>query len=345
MPGTIRRGKAAIDEAQKSSGRGGDFKPFLKSIFWKEDGEERYLLILNPVDQSPQFDMIEFIPTERGYPEMAVAKTDPYFDEKTDSFVKEWDATPRLKNVAIAVELEPIVEVVGGRRKAKGFEVKTEEFSRKVVDEETGEATDETEDVIAPVIGVVTQSPKNFFNVLRSCDDTDWPVHETPVRVKRIGKDSNTTYQIDGYDTIEPDLTNLLEYVDGIGYLGEDLDDVLEKIDGLEPLEAAGVIGEVLLDKRCEEILDPERYEELFSEVNESMDKFGNSKKKSEKKGATKASRPSQRRSKAAAEEPEDEPAQEKEEVNADSPREDRLAALRKRTAAKKEKKAKAKAA
>lgn len=337
MPGVIRRGKAAIDEANKRSGGNGDFTPFIKSIYWKEDGEERYLLFLTPVDESPQFDLIEFIPTERGYPETTVAKTDPYFEEKSDDFEKLWDATPRVRNIAVAVELEPLVEVEKGRRKAKGFEVKTEEFSRKVIDEETGEATDETEDVIAPAVGVITQSPKNFYKVLEAADDTDFPVHETPVRIKRIGKDSNTTYQVDGYDTIEPDLSNLTEFIDGISYIGEDLDGLLEDIDGKEPLEAAYEIGKVLLEKYLEELLDDERYDTLLEGVTESMDKFGNKKgKKDSKKAASKAARPSQRRSKPA-EEPEDEPADEpaEAEVTSDSPRDERLAALKKRTEAK----------
>lgn len=297
MPGEIRRGKAAIDEATKSSGRrGGDFKPFVKSIFWRDDGDERFLLFLNPVDEVPQFDLIEFIETERGYPETAVAKTDPYFGEKTDKFEKDWDATPHVRNVAIAVELEPLVEVVNGRHKAKSFEVMTEEFSRKVIDPETGEATEETEDVVAPLVGVVTQSPSNFFNVLSSCDDTDFPVHETAVRVKRIGKDSNTTYKVDGFEDQEIDLSNLIEYITGVSYLNEEMDALVEEIDGMEPLEAAHIIGNMLLDKRCEELLDEERYEELYSGVSESMDRFGNKKKDKKAAKATRNARPSQRR-------------------------------------------------
>ena len=58
----VRRGSAAIQEAAKSSG-GGGFRPFLPAHYWKgEEGEERYLLFLNAVEDMPLFDMIQYIP-------------------------------------------------------------------------------------------------------------------------------------------------------------------------------------------------------------------------------------------------------------------------------------------
>ena len=306
----VRRGSAAIQEAAKSSG-GGGFRPFLPAHYWKgEEGEEKYLLFLNEVEDLPLFDMIQYIPEEVGdktiYQE-TVSKTDPFFGDKYDEFEKKWDATVRKTNVAIAVELEPVVEVVNKRRKPRGFEVKTIEFERRIFDEDD-EATDETEEVTAPAVGYVAQSPNNFFNQISNYDANEAPITETALKIVRIGKDKTTSYQIIGYDELPIDLTNLVEYVEGISYLGDDLDGLLEEIEGLETAEEQALaIGRTLLEKREEELIDDDRYQELLEGVTESMDKFGNKKKKGGKKEEeAPRSRAASRRSKAKAEEPED---------------------------------------
>jgi hypothetical protein len=273
----IRRGSAAIQEAAKSSGKG-EFRPFLPSIYWKDDQEEHYILFLNEIEDTPLFDMIQYIPVEGGYFQETVSKTDQFFGERSDAFEKDWDATARKTNVAIAVELEPVVEVVNKRRKPRGFEVKTVEYERRIFDDD-GEATDETEEVTAPAVGYVAQSPNNFFNQISNYDANEAPVTETALKVTRIGKDKTTVYQIIGYDELPIDLTNLVEYVDGISYLGDDLDPLLDEIEKLTPEEAALAIGKKLLDKREEELIDDDRYQELLDGVTESMDKFGNKKK------------------------------------------------------------------
>lgn len=281
----VRRGSAAIQEASKSSG-GGDWKPFLSAHYWKgEEGEEKYLLFLNEVEDMPLFDMIQFIPDserDKVYYE-TVAKTDPFFGEKSDEFEKKWDATPRKTNIAIAVELEPVVEVVNKRRKPRGFEVKTIEFERRILDDD-GEATDDTEEVTAPAVGYVAQSPNNFFNQISNYDANEAPITETALKIVRIGKDKTTSYQIVGYDELPIDLTNLVEYVDGISYLGDELDSLIEEMEGLDTAEEQALaIGKRLLNLREEELIDDDRYQELLEGVTESMDKYGN-KKKSKKK-------------------------------------------------------------
>lgn len=278
----IRRGSAAIQEAAKSSGKG-EFRPFLPAIYWKDDQEERYILFLNEVEDMPLFDMIQYIPVEGGYFQETVSKTDQFFGERTDAFEKDWDAPIRKTNVAIAVELEPVVEVVNKRRKPRGFEVKTIEYERRIFDDD-GEATDETEEVTAPAVGYVAQSPNNFFNQISNYDANEAPVTATALKVTRIGKDKTTVYQIVGYDELPIDLSNLVGYVDGISYLGDELDPLLEETEKLSPEEAALAIGKKLLDLREEELIDDERYQELLEGVTESMDKFGNKKKSSKKK-------------------------------------------------------------
>jgi len=301
MSGTIARGREAILAAQEESKGGGDFTPYLKSIYWPEDKSERYVLFLSDLegpDAMPRFKMIQFIEDENGHYQETVAKIDGYFGESKDPFIEDWDATAVDRNVAIAVELEPISEVVKGRKRPKGFEVKTEEYVRKVVDED-GEVTDEEEEVTTPVIGFVVQSPNNFFNHVENYDANEAPIGETAVKITRLGKDKHTSYALQGYDDMSIDLTNLLEYLDGVSYLKEDLDEILEAIDGKEDLEAAQIIGTIILNKRIDELLDEERYDKLLEGVTESMDRFGNKKKsKGKAKGKVERStRRSQRRS------------------------------------------------
>lgn len=290
----IRRGSAAIQDAAKSSGTS-EFRPFLPSIYWKDDQEERYVLFLNEVEDMPLFDMIQYIPTESGFFQETVSKTDPFFGERSDAFESEKDATIRKTNVAIAVELEPVVEVVNKRRKPRGFEVKTVEYERRVFDDD-GEATGETEEVTAPAVGYVAQSPNNFFNQVSNYDANEAPVTSTALKITRIGKDKTTVYQIVGYDELPIDLSNLVGFIDGISYLGDDLDPLLDEIENLSEEEAALVIGRKLLDKREEELIDDDRYQELLEGVTESMDKYGNKKKNKKKEKDPPRSRAAARR-------------------------------------------------
>lgn len=291
----IRRGSAAIQDAAKSSDGGGEFRPFLPALYWRDDQEERYILFLNEVEDMPLFDMVQYIPTDNGFFQETVSKTDPFFGERSDTFVDQWDATIRKTNVAIAVELEPVVEVVKGRRKPRGFEVKTIEYERRVFDDD-GEATGETEEVTAPAVGYVAQSPNNFFNQVSNYDANEAPVTSTALKITRIGKDKTTVYQLIGYDELPIDLSNLVNYIDGVSYLSDDLDTVLEEIDGLPEDEAALVIGKKLLDKREEELIDDDRYQELLDGVTESMDKFGTKKKNKKKEKDPPRSRAAARR-------------------------------------------------
>ena len=311
--GEIRRGRAAIEEAAKGSG--GTFNPYLPSIYWKDDGEEHFILLLNDIEDLPRFDMIQFIEDENEHMQEAVAKTDQFFGERRDGFVEQWDAKANMRNIAIAVELEPVVEVIKNKRKPRGFEVKTIEYERRVLDDD-GEATEETEEVTAPAVGYISQSPNNFFNVLSNYDANEAPVTETALKVTRIGKNKDTSYTLVGYDEMPIDLANLTGYIDGVSYLKEEMDDLIEEIDGVSDDEAGLIIGKLLLDKKEEELVDDDRYQTLLAGQHESMDKFGTNKKGKKKEKAEPArSRASQRKTtrekvteREETQEPEDEP-------------------------------------
>lgn len=223
---------------------------------------------------------------------MIVAKTDPVIGERSDRFEDAWDAIPRRTNIAVAVELEPISEEVKGRIKPRGFKVATREYERRIVDED-GDVTDESETVKVPAIGLVAQSPSNFFSLLKHVNETEFPIHETAIKITRHGEKANTTYAFHGYEDQEIDLSDLVNHLDGLSYLGDTFDELISKIEGLDPKQQALVIGDHVLRKRVGELLDPDIYDELFEGITASMDKFGQKKKGKGKPAAP--SRPSQR--------------------------------------------------
>lgn len=305
----FRRGAEAIAKAQEKT-KGGSFKPFTPQIFWKEDQDSKLLLVLNDIESIPTVDMIGFIPVNGKkadgekftYYEQVIARTDPAIDEENDPLVDDWDAKPRSTNLAVAVELEATYEDVRGRKRPKGFEVKTVSFDRRIRDDD-GELTDDTEEVTAPVIGFISQSPHNFFNVVTSYDANEAPINETAIKITRVGSDTSTTYTVAGYPDVDIDLTDLLEYIENVSYLGDDAEELLNLISEEEDFGAAAVIGDFLLDKRLEELVDEERYNELYEGVDSTLDKWSGKGKKSSKP-AKKKDRPARRSQRKEEEEP-----------------------------------------
>lgn len=315
----FRRGGAAIQEATENTGSG-EFTPFLPNLYWKNDKEAKYVLFLNTAEDFVTADMIHFIPAD-GHFESVVAKTEPAIGETHDAFVEKWQAPVKTTTLGVAVELEPVMEKVGQRTKPTGFTVATRDFTRKVYDDD-GNATDEEEEVTTPVIGLVSQSPHNFFNHVSEWDATESPVHETPLKITRSGDKKNVSYNVAGYDVLV-DLDPLFEYLGGVTYIGDEeaIDALSEEISGQEPYEAAVTIGNFLLNKRLDEFIDDDRYDELLAGVTETMAYGGKKKDKKEGRKATnRVARPSQRRQ-AQAEEAEAEDAPEPEPEETEEPK------------------------
>lgn len=307
----FRKGADAVKQTvAKAKEGGGEFTPFTPQMFWTQDseGKEKYVLFLNPMGEIVTVDMIGFIPVKRGkydgY-EQVIARTDAAIGESKDPMVEEWGAAPRETCVAVAVELEPVIEEVNGRKRPVGFEVAYRTFERKVKDAK-GELTDETEEVDVPQIGFVTQSPHNFFNLVQGYDENEGPIEDTPFKVERLDKN---TYRLQDYPDAPVDLSNLIECMDGLSYLTENerkelLDQIEVILDGEgeeedKDREAAALIGAVLLDKRLGELVDRERYDKLFEGIDKPF-KFGNKKakeddKKSSRRGSSRRERPARR--------------------------------------------------
>lgn len=293
----LRKGSKAIDEAleARKSG-GGDFKPFLPSIFWKKANDYRYLMFLNPLEEIPEVDLHPFIDLDDDKPHMAIARTWKPIGEAKDPIQDRWGYKPRLTDLAVAVVLEPITEIIDSRPKPVGFEVATTSFNRTVRDDNGKPVEGQKEEVTVPVVGLVAQSPYNFFNQLRSFDATEAAIHATPVKITRLGEKQNVTFTVVGYDQITPDLSNLFDFIDNMSYIDDgDKEDLIDRISDAESdIEAAGIIGDYLLYKRLDELADPDLYNEILGQITKPA-KFQDQSANKES-GKPTGKRPSQRR-------------------------------------------------
>ena len=298
-----RRGAAAI--AAASSSGGGNFAPFVPDIRWKEADEKKFILVLTPVDNVGAFDLHEFIklPAEKANGEeyfryeSFLSRKDPFIAEDFDKIEDELDRKSKVRCVGVAVELEPVMKDVKGRKRPVEFAVKTDTFDRKTDD---GEET-----VEYPLIGLIVQSAKLMWSPLFGLDESQGPLAELPLEVTRRipgGKASDTHYEFAPFMDIPVDLSAITEYVDGISYLKDDLEELLPELEAAaseDDLTAAQLVADALMTKRIEELADPERYEELMGDIDELEPPpwGGGSKKNKPKRTVGKRSkRPSQRR-------------------------------------------------
>jgi hypothetical protein len=323
----FRRGAEHIAKAQESSG-GGNFAPFLPKIYWKGDQDAKFVLILNPIDEIPMV-KVQNVWTSEGRSELVVARTDEAIGHSKDPMEEVWGYPATDNNICIAVELDVEYKIVKDRKRPAGFNVKTREFKRSPRGDD-GKVIEgaEKEEVTAPVVGFIAQSPANFFNHVASQDANTAPIHETPAQIRRVGTGTDTDYEIELFDDLDLDLTNLIENFWNISYLGdEDFDLIQQASDEVEEgpegdLEFAGILGGVLLDKLLNEKADQEHYDEVFGQI----DTPARYPKKGWKKGGSdeeekpkRTARSSQRRTRQA-EPAADEPQEAAEDPTADGP-------------------------
>jgi hypothetical protein len=161
--------------------------------------------------------------------------------------------------------------------------------------------------VEAPVVGFVSQSPHNFFNLISSTDAKDGPIEHTPLRIARVDKN---TYKVDPFLDQPVDLANLLDLFDNLSYIPEeDREDLIGLVDKAEDdHEAAMILGDYLLNRRLEELADRERYDKLFKNIDRPFRYGSKGKEDNKSKSSSRRERPSrssQRRGRAADPEPE----------------------------------------
>lgn len=287
----FERGMDAIDKSIERSNTKKEFKPFAPTIRLKDSGEEKYVLFLIPMDEVPKVQMHEFIPLPGGGWGFYIARNDRGIGERTDEIEDRLDHPAKERNISVAVELEPKIEVVRGRKKPNGFEVALGSFERRVPDSDDDE---EREEVVYPKVGLVSQAPINFFGYLTSHERSEetGPVVETPFKIQRRGKDSNTQYDFTPYD-LEPDqidLSAIREYAEGISYLRDE--EGFEDLGNIEDnFEYAQALGNMMLEKRLDELSDKDTYDAEVGTV-EEIPKFGGGKKSGGKRGERKSQGP-----------------------------------------------------
>ena len=280
-----RRGLGAIEQAANRKG-GSKFKGFAPEIRWRDDGEKKYILVLsNFEDDDPNavcsIDLHEFIPVGTGekangetytrYESFASRKDPISGSESYDDLEDRLGNKPRTRCIGVALELEPEFEVVKGRKRPIGFSVKTDTFTRK-----TDGGTDE---VGQPAIGLIIQSAFPVCSPLGSLDESQGPLSELPIEVTRRGKDVNSRYDFVPYMDLPVDLSNLFENLDGITYIGDELEGVKSDIIAKGDIEAAQLVGQILVDKRLSELSDKDRYEELVTPIEHIEQRFGGGRK------------------------------------------------------------------
>lgn len=307
MPLEFRRGKEALEEKQSRSS--GDYTPFLPNIFWKDHQQSRLIWILNPLEDIPRTLTIRPF-TKDGRPEYVIARQAEVIGEDHDPIEDEWGYGPSDTAICIAVELTAIKESRHGRERPVSFEVSTRDFERRIRDED-GELTEEREEVTAPQVGVICQSPGNFFVPLASKDANVGPIHMAALQVIRNtpGEPKDTTYDFELFEEKPLDMSGLLDNWENISYLTEDeKDEVLGLLEEAEDEhEEAIIIGAALLDKWLHEHASQEWYDKVAANI-DTPAKFKSERYKklhgeSDAKGGKKkdrASRPSQRRTRRA---------------------------------------------
>lgn len=274
----FRRGSEAIAESKKKAESGGkNFKPFAPRIAWT-DGDKKYVIFLTPIEEMPTVEMHEYVPIGEWQSKdkkkkgkrygFYISQTDPAIGGDHDIISDEFGKKPTERTLAVAVELEPVMETVKGRKKPVGFEVKTETFTRKGEDDQDVEVT-------TPVIGVVAQASSNFFGYLANFDEEEGPVAETAFSVKREGDGTDTEYHFSHYMDQPVDLAGVVENVFGILYLDEELDDVVAAVEDLNDEEAAAYIANAILDARLDELSDLERYQEETKSIKVIENRWG----------------------------------------------------------------------
>lgn len=288
-----RRGVAAVEEAAEARG-GSGFRSFVPSVKWKDDGESKFILVVTPPDEVGTFDLHEWIPTGTGEKadgetyqkyDSFLSRKDPFVGEDYDRISDDLGRASKTRCVGVAVELEPVFEVVKGRKKPVSFTAKTDTYTRNTDDGE--------EEITQPLIGLVIQSSQLVWSPFVSIDQSQGPLTELPLEVIRRGTDRNTRYDIQGFSEKEVDLSPVADFVDGISFLAEDLEELLAAIEATEDdLGATQAVAEAIFNKWLTEMADGERYEELTKDITDLPEPFG---KKKAKATSKRNSRPARR--------------------------------------------------
>lgn len=179
-----RKGSAGIEASKNASG-GGDYTPMLT---WKA-GEKRYIKFLTPFEEIPTVDFHNFMivdysdnnkPIYRSF----ISPQDPgaLGPEGYDPIKTKFGLMPKKRQIAVAVELEPVYKAgKGSKKEITDWTVAQREYTNK-----------DDEEVTVPNVGLIVQSHIFFGPLAVYAEDTD--VEDYVWEVVRSGGDQNTTY-------------------------------------------------------------------------------------------------------------------------------------------------------
>lgn len=198
--------KKGADHIKPKSG--GKFTPI---IYWKDDGETRYITFIEPISEFMTLD-IHVVETVNGWRTFVCRDEAAFSDEEGECSLCAGGDKPARKTLALAAELEPVIERSNGRKSVTSLDVKMIEIEK------------EGETRSFPRIGVILQSPSNFFDWFKKYDLTQGAVDENSFEVIRSGKGGKTGYQIFPVNVPRPDLgafedevPSLIDYIAELG--------------------------------------------------------------------------------------------------------------------------------
>jgi len=231
FPKGISTGSEGTAKAKSSSGG----RSFQTKFFWK-DGEKRYLQFVTDWNDVPAIPM-HVVKGAGKFMENFVAPK-AWHGEDADDALLDLGWEPSMKQVAVAVEVEPVMGKVGGRSVPVSWVPATRSYKRK----------DGTE-VEEPNVGVIINTPTLFVHVQNYFEDNG-TILDTVFRITRNGGDQNTSY------TVTPQKGEIVDFTD----------EILNKIDLGEYL--GGLADSAAIRAMVESL--PEDHEYNFSKRNKT---------------------------------------------------------------------------
>lgn len=222
----IKKGREAILESMSKSTGGKDY-PETHWISWKS-GETKVLRFLHDIDDAMVVAVHSMVDTFDGKKANFVCRS--VFDEPCE--LCEREVYKRDSGYSIAVVRQPVFE----DGKVVGYEDQVLEY-----DEETPQGIVRKK---KPVVGIVNQSLRNFWNYIALCNEKYGSLREYDIEVTRQGSGTDTTYvsfplppkpieNMDSrYEKFVPDLEGFLTRIGSQEYYDARLHGIVAEKDG-----------------------------------------------------------------------------------------------------------------
>lgn len=206
FPKSIATGSAGVAAAKAKQGGGGKFT---SNFFWK-DGDKRYIQFITDWEGIPTLPM--YTVKQPGVKWMKDF-VDPraWHGEDADNALADEGWEPQLKQVAVAVEVVPVMGTKNGRKVPVSWKPATRTFKRK-----------SGEEVTVPNVGVIINTPTLYVHVENYFEDNG-TILDTVFSITRNGGDQNTSYTVSSMKGEIADITDeiaaeidLTEYLQGL---------------------------------------------------------------------------------------------------------------------------------